>query len=213
MVFETSTVPAHESAERRAFADAIWGFRSEILALWPEVLAARTSRVPGLAGAVTRLKLCVAAWARGRTPSFEGRLNRWELLVDESTVRAGILQMRAGNRFPLHDHPDSLSVSLVISGAVIIGGFDRPSDSGTGRAVQLPAVGRQLLKEGELSLVLPKHGNAHDLSALKDSTLLEVTVSRDPRGSKFWYFPLEGKSSGGSSLTAIAMMQEATLGC
>jgi len=209
---DTRTRSGCERAESYAPIGAMRRFQSEILTLWPSVLEARSDRVPGLPEAVGRLKLAVRAWAGERALECQGHLNRWELMIDEPTLRAGVLRMRGGNRFPLHDHPESLSVSLVISGSVIAGGFGRPTGSGTGRTVQLVAVGRRLLRAGEISLVLPEHGNAHDLSALTDTVLLEVTVSRNLRGSRFWYFPLARRADRNSHLAAIALRQNAAAG-
>lgn len=212
MTAETQILPDKGPDARRALVVAIRSFHTESLALWPRVFSARSYCVPGLTEAVCRLKRSMHTWATAVGQNPQGPLNHWEPVVDESTVDAGILRMRAGNRYPLHDHPNALSVTLVVSGTVITSEFQRPDGSGTGRTVRLPAVGKRLLGAGKSSLMLPSHGNAHDLSALTDSTLLEITVSRHPRRSRFWYFPLRRRAGSDSHLTAIAVKQRISIG-
>ncbi len=184
-------------------------FRSVVLGIWPTVLSTRNPREPALDGPITELRAGINGSVPDALIGFQDNVRepRWQPWLNERTVRAGILKMRAGTRYPAHDHPGSLAVSLVLAGRVIVTGFESPESPASGRVVHLLSLGRRLLRTGEFAMALPEYGNVQELSALTDVALLDVAISRFRPPAHYWYFPLGPIADRFSEVPAIALMQ------
>jgi hypothetical protein len=104
----------------------------------------------------------------------------WDLLFQENGIRAGLLHLAPGGSLPLHDHPDSIGVSIVLFGQACVTQADK--DQPLTDAVQ------HLVELGDCSFVFPERGNLHGFSSDTGAVLLNLVIERKPQDIKQWHF-------------------------
>lgn len=186
-------------------------FAKAVLAQWPVIASARALPVPVLQPLLAQLRQVAESESADIANAVEwpgpARDWGWMPLQDKPGIRTGLLMLRAGQRIPVHDHPDSVAVSLLLSGRGIVSTFQVPEVVRSGAVLSLRVLGRRLVNPGRSGLALPALGNAHALSALIDSVFLEIIVSPRRPTHRHWYFPAGHEPSSREFFTAVAIRQ------
>lgn len=123
----------------------------------------------------------------------------WLPLIEREDVRGGILHVGRQHPIPLHDHPGTFGVLLILSGEIRITQFDRiDARQPSGATVKLCNRGIHHLGPRDVSIYQPDHGNLHQLQAISDDCMI-VEFMFEPYAweQRSWYFTLpEAKRSG-----------------
>ena len=126
------------------------------------------------------------------TPETDGTWHKTRIMQD-SFLDASLIKLGRDTSIPIHDHPGTIGMILVLEGMLELRSFSiNPEIVSFGRqAAYLCPADFQRLHKGGTSMVLPDKGNLHDLSCHDGHCILldvQVTLShnREPR----WFFPV-----------------------
>ncbi len=127
-------------------------------------------------------ELCMSAEFRRKVQqtgdlAAAGKPYQWIPLVEHKNCRSGLLYLPPGGRIAMHDHPDSIGVSIVLKGTPLISQCDRVSGcrhSFTPLAQE--EVSRTRLQPHQKSFIFPRKNNIHGFSSLGASCLLLNSV-------------------------------------
>ncbi len=127
-------------------------------------------------------ELCMSAEFRHKVQqtgdlAAAGKPYQWIPLLEHNNCRSGLLYLPPGGRIAMHDHPDSIGVSIVLEGAPLISQCDRVSGcrySFTPLAQE--EVSRTRLQPHQKSFIFPRKNNIHGFSSSGSSCLLLNSV-------------------------------------
>jgi len=131
---------------------------------------------------------------------------RWQLLIDDVIKRIGLLTVFRFRKIPMHDHPRSFGVQLVLSGAAQVRQLEyQVTESQPYKAdlVALVSSGERVLSAGEYASFTPTTGNIHEIAATTVRVVL-LTVVAPPydEHERSWYFSINGLDRSDSVLFA-----------
>ena len=151
------------------------------------------------------LELSIPALSRTKfnTPAHIENPYQWLPVYEDMQIHAGLLVLPEHGFIPMHDHPHTIGITLVIKGNPNI----VQADSGT----SLPHH-RRRLSPGEISFTFPSKRNIHGYeSRLGSAALLSINIikHRDIRQTRHWHFSLNAldhllhNNSGSATLSLI----------
>lgn len=121
----------------------------------------------------------------------------------------GFLTVSRDRAIPLHDHPDTAGVLLVIFGRIRIDRYDRVfcGKPRNGRPLELRHRGSHVLTLGGVSCFSPTRGNLHRLTAVSDKCTMLSVHYRMGRGAKVQslYFAISTGAGPTKSLWALPL--------
>lgn len=114
----------------------------------------------------------------------------WDPLAELAHVHAGLLTVHPGDPVPLHDHPGSRGVQMVVAGRIRVTQYRRERPPGaTGDTYILHPLARFDLRRGEAAFFTPV-ADVHGLAARGERcVILNLLLDPYPAGSRGWYFP------------------------
>ncbi|MBL4761880.1 MAG: hypothetical protein JKY93_04175 [Gammaproteobacteria bacterium] len=127
-------------------------------------------------------------------------------LHHDEKLKAGFLRVEAGQSLPLHDHPNSFGIMLVISGRLQLKQFTRVIEP-YARLARLAEHSDVLLEKGDCSILCPVYGNVHTLQSFEQPVIvLDLIISNSYAEERHWYVPvMEANTADGEILaTEIA---------
>lgn len=117
-----------------------------------------------------------------------------QTLIADRMIQVDILTLLPERPIPLHDHPGSAGVLLVLSGSISIDQYDMiPSrrDCRTKTLVELRRVSCKDLALGGVSLFARDRGNIHSMRAITErSVVLDIVAPPYRRQERSWFFRL-----------------------
>lgn len=123
-----------------------------------------------------------------------------QTLIANTSIRADILTVRRERPIPLHDHPGSSGILLVLSGSISVDQYDVVcgQDDYDGKTlVELRRVSCKELGLGGVSLFRGDWGNVHSVRALTEkSVILDIVTPPCRRQERSWFFPLPVNPAG-----------------
>lgn len=101
----------------------------------------------------------------------------WISLLEHDNYRSGLLYLPPGGRIAMHDHPESIGVSIVLEGTPLISQCDRVSGClHSFTPLVQEEIFRRRLQPHEKSFVFPHKNNIHGFSSSGSSCLLLNTL-------------------------------------
>lgn len=117
----------------------------------------------------------------------------WSTLHQDEGTKAGLLCIDRNSPVPMHDHPGSAGVQMLLCGEVSLEQFNPESTNERSvRAVKLRRHRCATLHPGNISYFTATAGNIHHLhSRTRRSILLCLLIRPYQEAQRAWYFPLE----------------------
>lgn len=158
--------------------------------------------------------LLSSSYYRNLTNSSFRRLSRtkywgWKSILEDSLGKVGLFSVYKNAPVPLHDHPNTHGVMLVIDGEVEIERYTLQSQYRTrseSGLVELDICDRKILKPFDIAWFSKDEGNIHALQATTDQcVMLKVQLPNVMSNGRSWYFPTQG-SGGHETVQARRIM-------
>ena len=130
----------------------------------------------------------------------------WKSVYENELGQAGLFSIYRNAPVPLHDHPETCGVLMVLQGEVEVERFtldqsDR-NNPVTGM-VELKCIERRVLKPFELTWFGSDKGNIHGLhTRTEQSVMLKVQLPTREEKSRSWYFPVFNPDENRSGIKA-----------
>ncbi len=106
-----------------------------------------------------------------------GKPYHWMPLVEHNNYRSGLLYLPPGGRIAMHDHPDSIGVSIVLEGTPLISQSNAVSTRGRSfTSLAAEKVSYKKLQPQQKSFIFPHKNNIHGFSSAESSSLLLNTL-------------------------------------
>lgn len=124
-------------------------------------------------------------------------------LIDDGVTRLNLIAIEAGGGLPLHDHPDSAGLALVISGDVDITlcEYSTTSDSSSNSSSVLTVVENKIFSPGETSCFTQEQCNIHGMDAVSERcVLLVIHASAFETNLQSFFFPSSPQKKAGSQV-------------
>ena len=130
----------------------------------------------------------------------------WKSVHEDHQGQAGLFSIYRNAPVPLHDHPGTCGVLMVLQGEVEIDRFTLDESyrrSPSSGMVEIECIERRVLKPFELSWFGPDKGNIHGLHTRSEqSVMLKVQLPANVEASRSWYFPVFDINQGQSCTRA-----------
>lgn len=114
----------------------------------------------------------------------------WDPLAELAHIHAGLLTVHPDDPVPLHDHPGSRGVQLVVAGRIRVTQYRRERPPGAAEDTYiLHPLARFDLRRGEAAFFTPA-ADVHGLTAHGERcVILNLLLDPYSAGSRGWYFP------------------------
>lgn len=133
----------------------------------------------------------------------------WVELIENEYLRVGLLTLDETNTIPIHDHPGSTGLLVILEGHLQVQQFQYRESSispSPRRMVEMEQVNRQQLGPGEFTAFSPTQGNIHSLCAYNGPCLiLDVLLAPYRNEDRTWYMPLEDNDLSEPHFSAVRL--------
>jgi len=133
----------------------------------------------------------------------------WKSILEDALGKIGLFSVYKNAPVPLHDHPNSHGVLLVIDGEVEVERYSLKSqyrDKDESGLVELDVCERRTLKPFDITWFAEQEGNIHALQAKTEQcVMLKVQLPNMISSGRSWYFPTLG-TTGEDSIHARRIM-------
>jgi len=136
----------------------------------------------------------------------------WAPFLESPALTVGALTVFEQENIPMHDHPGSIGLLLVLRGRVRIQSYDPLGDAAVNDAStrELHQTDDRMLGEGQATLFGAHKNNIHSLQAVGgDCILFDVLFSPYQPGLRSYYFPTTQVSTDGR--VQVSRLNKATL--
>ena len=133
----------------------------------------------------------------------------WLPLIEREDVRGGILSVGRQHPIPLHDHPGTFGVLMILAGEIRVTQYDRiDARQPSGATVKLCNRNIHHLGPRDVSIFQPDLGNLHQLQAISDDCMI-VEFMFEPYAweQRSWYFTLPEAKRGDDCVMARRVTQ------
>jgi len=117
----------------------------------------------------------------------------WRSIHEDGLGKVGLFSIYKDTPVPLHDHPGSCGVMMVLDGEVEVERYslaDKYKDSVSSGLVEMKKCERKLLRPFEVTWFEETEGNIHGFETKTDQcVLLKMQMPLIPGKSRSWYFP------------------------
>ena len=114
----------------------------------------------------------------------------WVTLYQGQGARFGLIAISEGAPVPLHDHPDTVGVMLLLNGRLLVLKC-KLSGRVNARGASLQVVSRRRIDPAQTAAVTPAGGDIHHLRSLDGcSVAIDLLVEGRDSIPRNWYFPL-----------------------
>lgn len=135
------------------------------------------------------------ALKRARQPAAAGLDCVSVPLINETRLCCHLLTLSQKQPIPMHDHPNTTALTMVVSGRLRVRVFDLVSCDESAQRVTLKLTRVDQLNEEEAGWVPRGRNNIHSMEALTDQvTLLTVHAPAIEAGTQRYYFPVSAQA-------------------
>ena len=128
--------------------------------------------------------------ARKFIPTSEQAIYSKTLSEDEN-YRLTLIGLHSLERVPVHDHPGTVSVLVVLSGKIRIRHFHETAGRQEQRLIELEQCSEEALGKNEIDVVNSEAGSLHSLEAsTNNAVFLCIQLPPCPAEKQSWYYPL-----------------------
>lgn len=122
---------------------------------------------------------------------------RWRPKMDTNQLRIGFLTLHENKSVPIHDHPGSSGLLVILKGRLLVQQFQRSdSNSSTRRTIELTRTEEHEAGPGEFAIISPDHGNIHSIRAIEGPCfVLDILLSPYSERERGWYMSIDNNSS------------------
>jgi len=117
----------------------------------------------------------------------------WKSLHEDNLGKVGLFSIYKDTPVPLHDHPGTCGVMMVLDGEVEVERYslaDKYQDSASSGLVEMKKCERKLLRPFDVTWFEETEGNIHGFETKTDQcVLLKMQLPLIPDKSRSWYFP------------------------
>jgi len=179
-------------------------FAQYVYAHWDELCSGSPIAEKKLTASL-KLSIPVLSRIKFNIPAHIKSPYQWLPVYEDKQIHAGLLIMPEHGFIPMHDHPQTIGITLVIKGTPDI----IQTDFGTSLQPH-----RRRLSPGEISFTFPSSRNIHGYENHQGSAaLLSINIINysDTRPSRHWYFNLSAldhllhNNSGSATLSLITV--------
>ena len=133
----------------------------------------------------------ICDWLQQQTVTHNDAGWHFQEFIRNKELSIGLLDFSKGDSLPVHDHPGSTGLLLVLDGELIIENFSIECDDPKSRIVNVKRSNELSLKPGEFSVFTPNQGNIHTLvSTSKSCWVLDILISPYAEADRTWFMPL-----------------------
>lgn len=121
----------------------------------------------------------------------------WRPRVDTKQARIGFLTLHENKPVPIHDHPGSSGLLIVMEGKLKVQLFERSDSSvSTRRITELIRTEEHEAGPGEFVIIGSDHGNIHSVRATEGPCIvLDILLSPYSERERGWYMPIDDSST------------------
>lgn len=135
------------------------------------------------------------ALKRARQPAAAGLDCVSVPLINETRLCCHLLTLSQKQPIPMHDHPNTTGLIMVVSGRLRVRVFDLVSCDESAQRVTLKLTRVDQLNKEEAGWVPRGRNNIHSMEALTDQvTLLTVHAPAKEAGTQHYYFPVSAQA-------------------
>jgi len=117
----------------------------------------------------------------------------WKSIYEDELGRVGLFSVYRNAPVPMHDHPGTHGVLMVIEGEVEVERYtlqEQYRNRNESGIVELDFCERKMLKPFEITWFQEKEGNIHGLKSLSDQcVMLKMQLPCEANDNRSWYFP------------------------
>lgn len=136
----------------------------------------------------------------------------WRSIHEDALGKVGLFSMYKDSPVPLHDHPGTCGVMMVVDGEVEVERYRLTEVSRKKEAsglVEMESCDRKLLKPFEITWFDETEGNIHGFETKTEQcVMLKVQIPAMVSGSRSWYFPTCVFDSERKSIQARRIMSQ-----
>ena len=128
-----------------------------------------------------------------------------QVLLDDEQIRVSLLSAYQGQSIPLHDHPGTNGLLLVVQGKVQISRYDlvHKDSQNENSNVALAKVSDGMRGMGEVDILTNEHGNIHGMRAMTPRcVMLDIAIPPHQKASRNWYLPISSHVTNASHVFA-----------
>lgn len=133
----------------------------------------------------------------------------WTGLIDNEYLRVGLLSLNEESTIPIHDHPGSSGLLLILEGHLRVQEYQCHAASMTQsqrRIVEMERVNRQLFGPGEYGAFSSTQGNIHSLQSFdRPCLILGLLLSPYRNEDRTWYMSLEENGLSETHFSAVRL--------
>lgn len=134
----------------------------------------------------------------------------WRSIYEDELGRVGLFSVYRNAPVPMHDHPGTHGVLMVIEGEVEVERYtlqEQCRNRNESGIVDLDFCERKILKPFEITWFQEKEGNIHGLKGLSDQcVMLKIQLPRGVNSNRSWYFPTFSIDGGQKVMPARRIM-------
>lgn len=126
-------------------------------------------------------------------------------------IRLNLIAIEPGRALPLHDHPDSAGITMVIKGQtqIVQCETELKSEQNINSKSQLTVIENKIYSVGEASCFTKNQRNIHSMEALNErSVVLVVQPAPNDMNQKSYFFPVNTPTTVGTKLICQRLRAE-----
>lgn len=139
-------------------------------------------------------------------PQILEQLSRWgwQSWMDTQALRIGFLTVDANKPIPIHDHPGSAGLLIVLQGKLQVQQFTASTEHTSARRIELSLEQELDAGPGEFVTFSPFAGNIHSVRAHEETCIvLDVLLTPYKEQERGWYMPIGENRRGQTQFNTI----------
>lgn len=134
----------------------------------------------------------------------------WNSLLETEQINAGLLTVYPDSSIPMHDHPGSTGLLVVLKGHVILRQYKVMEQSKSNKnRLHLKRTSVSSIGENAFSVFGPEEGNIHSLEADQEPCVLfDLMFSPYKPEDRSWFLPMDILETSGKSPIEVVRMKK-----